>query len=255
MKRCTLAFLLVALWVVPATAQVTDEAFSHFEAGAKLYAAEDYRAAIAEFRQGYEVQDHPMFQVNIALAHWRLGELLDAIAAADLASVEAEALGEKIATENAARRSTFSVLRVSRERTEVIAADIAAAAEQLPDVVVTEPAPKRRSRISGLGWAGVATAGAGVAVLGGWAAAEAGLSDDRQRLERAGEEGDRVAFDELGDAFRRKQSTARILLASGLGLVAVGSGLFVFDLVRPRGETHVGLRLSGAPGVVITHRF
>ena len=253
MKHIPAAGIVVAITLFAATAWADrneEQAFEHFEDGAKDYAGGHFRDAIENFQKGFALLPHPMFQVNIAIAHWRLEELGRALDAADLAIALQAQLEPAVAAENQARRHTFSAIVTTRERADAIAADLVAAAEAdaETEVVAVPVAPAKRSSFGTAGWIGVAVAGAGAATLGGWGVAESGLTKHVEAVEAAGERGDRAAYDAELETLKSKQGTARILLASGVGLLALGGGLIVYELAsggRDQGTANrVRLRLG-----------
>ncbi len=239
-----LAVLMMLVSSPAAAASDEDKAFEHFDVGAQLYFDGDFAGALQEFNAGFALFPHPMFQVNIAVSHWRLGDLERAIVATDLAAVLQDQLEPDVAAENLARRATFAAILSTQGAADRFAkvnaeADLQAAGDPTP-----EPEPVAgRPLLSPLGWAGAGTGVVGVGLLVAWSVAEVGLQGEVDALEAAGRSGNRAAYDAASDELQSKQSTARILLASGVGLAVVGVGLVGFDLLRPSGDQQARLRL------------
>ncbi len=87
-RRAAVAMVAAAVLLAPlanggtASAQqasAPDEARQHFSRGKQLFAASDYRGAIAEFAAADKLAPSPLLEFNIALCHERLGERAEAV--------------------------------------------------------------------------------------------------------------------------------------------------------------------------------
>ncbi|MCA9642946.1 MAG: hypothetical protein H6718_24085 [Polyangiaceae bacterium] len=82
-----MSILLIAAMTQPALAQGAEECDltprecgrRAFDAGVEAFKKEDYPAALAQFRQAYEVQQHPIVVFNLALAEAKLNLPLEAM--------------------------------------------------------------------------------------------------------------------------------------------------------------------------------
>lgn len=250
---CAVCAALTAV-AFPAAAQ-EDDAFAHFDRGAELYFQGDYSKAIVEFKRGYEIEPHPMFQINIALAYWRLDNLDEAINHGEEARAGADKLEDDVRTENQARLHVWRTTAKTRALAEAAHRRAEALARQeqtveASDTTTTEPEPE--PLFGPVGWAGVGTAGAGVVSLGVWSVLELSLDDDVVAFREAGRAGDADRFDALRAELERKQRVARGVLFAGIGLSAVGGALIAYDLLAGAG-TEVTVGLDPTRGRVVLH--
>ncbi|MBA2661087.1 MAG: hypothetical protein H0U74_02235 [Bradymonadaceae bacterium] len=225
-----------------------------FDSGAKFFVAGDYAAAIVEFRKGYARLPEPLFLYNIALAETRLGRYQQALQTSERAE---KVLAGDSADANKGLQAACTTIIDAGKRAEAIALALAQAAAE-PQIeepkesveaveavaVVVEPQPQPTG-FGALGWTGV-----GVATLGGLALAGAGLTimsleSDWQAYEEAARLSDGARYSALSESIEDQQIVGQVLLYSGVGLVAVGSGLIIYELVRSSGSQ------DRQPGVVL----
>ncbi len=242
MRRCTrklvatlAAFAGALALATPVAVAQEEEAFEHFDRGAQYYFDGQYAEAIEAFEQGYQIEPHPMFQINIALSHWRLGRLEEAIEHGESVR-DSEELETEVRTENAARLIVWRTALGARSATDSIArqrakASVAHVEPPTPDEEIGVTQDADAAPLFGpIGWVGASMAGAGVVTLGVWSGLEVAMGNDVSAYRDAGESGDRERYEALRTDVERKQSVARVVLFSGLGLAAVGGGLLAYDV-------------------------
>lgn len=230
------ALILLCAVLLPrtATAQQPQAANAQeaFNLGMEAYSAENYEEAIALFQRGYDFQPETMFLYNIALAHLKLGQYTDAHAFARRAHA-ADDLPARARASNAARLVALGTRLTTTQRVEAERAAIAARAleqrlqRQALEASVIQPAAPTE------GPGALTYAGAGAALVGaGLVAGALYLGHDvQQRLDTLKTVEQRSQYDTERDAIEADQSLGQILLFSGIGLAAVGSGLLVYDLL------------------------
>ena len=238
---CIVAIVAAAVPAVAQDADHRERSDAHYKAGATFYKQGQYQKAIAELERGYKLAPHPVFLVNIALAHARLGQWQEAIFWGERAVVEPGLSPEATA---GMRARTISW---SRRAVAVAVADSAAAdskrlqAEAIAEQNRREQA-KRDRRVKALGWAGVTSAGIGLGAIAGSVAIGASLADDREDYEAAAERGDAVRYEVLRNDIDRSQTIGKILLFTGIAGVVAGGTLFYFD--RRNAENRARLAVS-----------
>jgi tetratricopeptide (TPR) repeat protein len=242
---------------VPAFADeaAMEKAQEHFNAGAKLYFAGDYAGALVEFNNGHRLSPSAVFLYNIALAHYRLGNLDMAVNNAEKAA-EVGGMPEDMATKNEARLVVWHVTKTASNWSSgeaVAESGDAGEGGSVSDGTTTEPADG--GGLSGLGWAGVGTAAAGAGLLVGWSLVSGGLSDHLADIDAANAAGDEAAYNAASEAFDSDQGLAQILLYSGAGLTAVGLGLLVFDLTSGGESDQQQVQLRGGTHPTLVVRF
>lgn len=240
--------LMAALLLVPATSPAQDNAQlaqEAFDRGMSHYTEEEYGDAVAEFRKGHQLMPNGMFLYNISLSYMRLENHEKALRYAERAIEMREHLPPKADAKNAARMSGLHtrlvVLQLAAElkpvETEPPAGDGDLFADAEPD-----DSPEA-------GWPGTLTyVGAGTAALGGVLIVGAGVmgSDVDERADQLAGVEDRSTYDTMRDEIESDRMLGRVLLFSGLGLVAAGGGLVAWDFYGGQSESP---RLSLQPEV------
>ena len=233
MRRLTATILLLATvaWSATAAAQTADEkarAKKHFDDGSKLYADEQYNAALVEFQEGNGLFPHPMFRYNIALCHWRLNELDDAIDQAGLAHEDLVKIGDPDATTlNLSRLTAFRRIKSAVQTADETRAQALLLAE---DVVVEDS-----DGGSGGGWALTGIGGGltlvGVGLLAGWGVFEISLGETIADYEAAAADGNEAEWTRLRSLLESRQATSKVLLFSGAATTAVGGALLLWGIL------------------------
>ena len=236
----------------------------HYEKGVEWYAASEYPKAIVEFLKGYNLAPNAMFLYNISLSYQKLENYEEALKAAIRASGE-QGFPEGYPARNEARIAAFRRVLEARDA----AANIKRAAEQPAvaegDVTPEDPGvdtpapvqPVESSSFGALGWTGAGAALLGAGALAGMAVVNSGLRADIEAFEAASDEGDRATRDALYDEIEPRQSTGKLLLYGGSGLLAVGTLLVAIDLFSG-GEESAASALRIAPtdgGFAVGHGF
>lgn len=216
----TAALLLASPAPLAAQGDAGAQAQRHSDLATKLFLERDYAAAIVEFYKAYEVQPAPLLLYNIAICHQSMGDAARAREALDRALAHAD-ITPKEAAAARARLSALDVLaRATAPRDAERAPDKPRAA---PTVVAQAPA-QTPDWYTGLKWGAL---GVGAAGLAGALLINYTISDDVSAYESAQER--RRATPEQADAIRADQRLGKGLLGAGLGLVAVGVGLWIFE--------------------------
>lgn len=238
----SLTLLIALACFAPAAAfaqQDLAQSDRHYEEGSRLYHEGEYSRAILELKAGYDLAAHPIFLVNIALAYAKLGNWAEAATWGDRA-IREPGLDGDAAAQTGGRSRAWNLRDVSeRLVAEVLETRSLVVSEPLPPLP-PEPVPRSWGAI---GWAGVVGAGTGILAIGGATAIGALLQDDRRAFEAAGAAGDEGEFLRLKDRIDSQQVLGRVLLFSGIGLVAVGGTLVLVDALTV--ETRVALTPAG----------
>ena len=227
------------------------EAQEAFERGASHYYEDEYGRAIVEFRRAHELHPHPLFLHNIARSHQELGRVDRTLAAAERAAAMDEPLSDEV---DAANRGLIAGIESLFDAKDV-AEDVA---DRIDDEEIDEIADVESvSRWGGLGWSGVGVAGAGVGTLVGAAVIDRQIEDEWDDYSAAAEGASREEFEEQQQRLASRQTVGRGMLYSGAGLLAVGGGLIVWELVSAP-ETDRELSIAPAlttPGVDVSVRW
>src|SRR5690554_44691 len=230
------ALVMIRAAIAPGPAMAQEPEVSNaqeaFNLGMEDYNEENYEAAIAKFQRGYEFQPETMFLYNIALAHLKLGNYADAHAFARRAHA-ANDLPAPAHASNAVRlgalgaRLTTAQI-VETERASIVARDLKERQErQALEASIKYPVA------AAAGPGALTYAGAGAAIVGaGLVAGALYLGYDvQQRLDTLGTVEQRPHYDTQREEIEADQNLGQILLYSGIGLAAIGSGLLVYDLL------------------------
>jgi len=249
---CALACGL-ALPATPVHALPTDpEAKAHLEKGTELFKAGEFDAAIAEYKQGYEKQEDPVF-----LYAWAQAELRQEHCAA------AVKLYRKYLETNPPEMSAEAARQGILECADKLAADDTSAPSDDPTTTAvdddsqpvddtppedTKPPRQKKGIRDPLGISlttiGIAGLGAGIGVL------VAGLVEKKKSSETYGE------FDD-------RQARARNLTIAGAVVIPIGVGLLAGGIVRlalvrranKRNTSVSALLWPGSAGIVFSGRF
>lgn len=255
MTLATLSWSASALANEP-TAQDQEQARQHFDQGALFYTQGEYGRAIVEFLKGHELAPHAMFLYNISLSYEHLGNTRQALGAAERAKNFA-GMPDAVIVRNDARIAGFRVRLESESTAEAVANNKAQALVTPPED--PDPIAESPSGFGTLGWAGVASAGIGIALLGGAGYMQMAMQPNLEDYRAAAASGDGPTYTALRSELESQQSTGRMLLYSGSALAATGVILMVLDgssssKDQPRraqlslsptvGGAHLGLRLS-----------
>lgn len=207
----------------------------HFARGEKFFYDEQYEDAIREFRAANDLIPNGIFLYNISVAHERLGQREQALAAAEEADRLGD-LGPEEATTNKAR-----IVAMRRMQTaEVASTEV----RSVPDP--SEGAPFRFTK---WGWVGTGTAALGLLMLANVVAIDARLSNEVDAYRQAAVDGNRTEYDRLKSEIDRRQNGARALLVAGSLVFLGGVALVVWDLKfnpanAAAGDVSVGLRIA-----------
>lgn len=227
MRAFALASLaaLVCPGALAAAQENTEEARVHFEAAVDAYDRGAYEQAERDFRQAYELSEHPDLLYNVYLAAERAGHLPAAAEALERYLADGEMSDERRTAfeQRLARlRARVEASEVEGEVGEIAPSEVAVASQD--DELATPVIFVKRGRIHPAATALFVAAGA----LAVSFAVAAGLSEaeDRSLAGECGRDTDfpNCADDEL-DALQRRNLVADI---SWIGaLVAAGAGLVV----------------------------
>jgi hypothetical protein len=234
--------LIAAMGIVmcssPAAAQTKDEvkeAQAHFQKGAEWFAEGEYAKAVVEFMSGHAIAPNAMFLYNVSLAYERLGNIPDALSAAER-SRQFEGMPDDVTPRNEARIVAFEILLESED----VAAEVESAVARADDDTTEEPDDKggeppemitRPDGIKVLGWTGVALAVAGGGFAFGGFATNSAIRQDIEAYEEAARTGDGQTYDELRDQIASRQRNGKIFYGIGAAAAGVGLTLFVVDLL------------------------
>jgi tetratricopeptide (TPR) repeat protein len=239
--------LIVLLWSASAaarqpSAQDQEQARQHFDQGALFYTQGEYGRAIVEFLKGHELAPHAMFLYNISLSYENLQNYRQALGAAERAKNFA-GMPDPVIVRNDARIAAFRI----RLEVESVADAMSQQATQKPEEKIVEPPPVASRPMGTMGWAGVAAAGVGVALLGGAGYMQMAMQPNLEDYRAAGEAGNRAQYNTLRTELEGQQSTGRILLYSGSALALTGVTLVVLDRRGGSEDTPKRAQLSITP--------
>ena len=199
----------------------------YYDRGAALYFEGQYGEAALEFMRAYDALPEPVFLYNLALSHWRLHNYDKAIEAAERALRDPD-LDPELHANVAARAVVFYRLR------RIEASVWTSPSEAVEEVVVDveQPVAATRPRFGTIGWVGTGLAVAGAGVLAGFAVTELQLQAKVEDYKQAAEQGDVERYETLRAEIDSAQPVALGLLFGGIGLVAVGGGLILWEISR-----------------------
>lgn len=203
-----------------------------FDEGMSHYTEKKYAEAVTEFRKGYSLMPAGMFLYNIALSYIKLGEYAKARRYAKRADGRDD-LPKKARVKNAAR---IDALGIRLHAATVADAIEPAEPDDQTDLIGSKDpkvseAPGSREPKGGVGmwtYAGLGTAVVGAGLVGG--ALYMG-SDLEARIDHLAQVTDRGEYDQMRASIESDRTVGQVLLVSGIGLVAAGSGLVVWDLL------------------------
>lgn len=241
-------FLVLLMWSSPVmaktpTAAEQEAAREAFDQGALFYTQGEYGRAIVEFLKGHELAPHAMFLYNISLSYEHLGNMRQALNAAERAK-GFEGMPDAVAVRNDARIVAFRVLMASESTSLALGKPVD------PPIVPPEPEPPlTEPMFGGLGWIGVAATGVGVALLGGAGYMQLAIQPNLVSYEEAGTAGNRSEYDSLRTTLEGQQATGKFLLYGGGALVGTGIILMLVDRSgRDEGPRRVVVQAAPAPG-------
>lgn len=220
---------------VPAAPPMSEAARLHYDRGLALYAAKDYRAAIAELAAGYAVEPRREFLFAEAQAQRLAGDCRSAVAlyqrflATDPPAVQISA-------------AQVGLARCAQQMASTPAA-IDKTAPPAPPPSPAERQPWYRDRAGGaLLAAGVVAAGVGAALL----------------ITAAGATNNAASYDDYSQQYtsnERRWNIGAVVLAAGA--VLAGAGVFRFQRLRAA-ESPASIGVAAGPssaGMVLEGRF
>lgn len=206
------------------------KAEAYYNKGVEAFFKKKYSLAITFFQRANALDPDPVVLYNISLAHSKMGNAKEALAAA----LEAQQMGDL--PEDTALKNQFRIIgyrRILSARGVTEAINPPGQAEVDPNKkVLNEPdpdEPEPEDGMSALGWTGIGTAGVGLAALVGAGGMSFLVSDNLTEYDTAQADGDYERAKGLQSDIRDRQSLGRVMLYSGAGLAAVGGALFAYD--------------------------
>lgn len=254
--KCKLqALLMVLCLMLPAQVlgqekDKVERAQAAFDQGINYYVQQEYGKAIAEFRKGHQILPSGMFLYNISLSYIKLKNWPAALKYAREAAARGD-LPKKHATKNAARHAAVSM--------HIQAGSMAEAAAKKADTQQPDLHAGAGQQYGGTdqpqegAWPGLWTyVGAGTAVAGAGLVAGAVVigSDVQTRIDQLGGLEDKEEYDRMRSSIESDRTVGQVLLFSGIGLVAAGSGLAIWDYMQSEQQAQLvlGSGAAGAPG-------
>jgi tetratricopeptide (TPR) repeat protein len=226
-SRLAIAVLLVSLvlfaFSATASAQEPDDerrAAAYYEQGVDAFFNKKYSLALTYFKRAHTLDPDPVFLYNISRAHSKLGNPVDALEAAT------EAQGMDGLPPDTLEKNAQRIVAYQRG---VTATEICEALSPSDVDLGDDEAPERG--LSMVGWSGVGVASLGAAALIGAGAVNMMVSGDIDDYEAARADGDFERAQGLHGDIGDQQQIGQMLLYSGAGLIAVGGGLFAYDLL------------------------
>lgn len=220
--------------------------------GAKAFVKKDYAMAVTYFQRAASLDPNPVLLFNLSLAHSRVGNVQDAREAAQRAiNMGSENVPEDTWVKLHARRDAYDRALAAQAMAQELAPDDPEISMGPGDggeggQTTVGKSVEPGSPIGALGWTGAATGVVGVGMLAGAGLVTAGVRADIDAYNDARVAGNFDRARQLQDDVDQGQQLGQILLYSGAGLAAVGTGLFVFDLVNGA-ETEKKATLLTAP--------
>ena len=228
-----------------------------FNQGASLYYEGEYGRAMVEFRRANEILPHPVFAHNIALANHQLGRVertLEAALEARALDTEGELPPRADATNSALIASIQSVIVATDISEEIGKRTDDPVAVDDSDAQPIDPVPE--SSWGTKGWGGVGAAAVGFVALTGAAVIDRSIVSGKEELESGNWTGTEDEFDAEVDSLQSRQSTGKLMLFSGIGLMAVGGGLIAWELMSGPEGTEMALSPKlDRPGMEWTLRW
>lgn len=226
--------LMVALFLVGsagvAGAQQSsdgEKAKAYYDQGVSAFFNKNYSQAITYFQRANALDPDPVVLYNISLAHSKLGNAEDALVAS-LKAAEMGGLPEDTALKNTARIRGYE--RIIRARSAADARSAQAAQhKELKSPGAGAPDSASDSAVGALGWVGVGTAGAGAAALFGSGVVSLLLRADIDDYEHFRTSGEYERARAMQDKIDERQFYGKLMLYSGVGLVALGTTLWAVD--------------------------
>lgn len=224
-----------------------------YREGAQAYHTGDFSLAIMKFKSGNDLDPNPMFLYNIAVSYGRLGNVTEAY---DYGTRAHEGdLPREAAQKNTARLRSWKLAMRAEAIADATQSQTVAGctsnsqcesgqqcdleSQQCvvapPPTVVTSAFPRL------LGWSGIGLAAIGLGLTTGAIVLDMSLSSDFDLLDEARADQDDARADRIASDIESTQSTGRILLFAGIGTVAVGTTLILFDLLMGSEESSTAL--------------
>lgn len=237
---------VLAFGLFSSTAYAQDDAEraqAHFEEGAMFYTQGDYSKAIVEFLKGHAIEPNAMFLYNISLSYWKLGNVEDALAAAERSRNE-RGMPDRVKVRNDSRIAAFSAILGARRTSESIekSASTEASVVARTDLRTKDEIPPDDGGVGAVGWTGVGLGVVGAGLVVGALVVNSGVSSDIETLQAEAAGGDQAEYDRLRSSIESGQTTGQILLYSGLGVATTGLVMLIADLATgSSGSSEVSL--------------
>jgi tetratricopeptide (TPR) repeat protein len=214
-----------------------------FKQGAELFYVGKFAKALVKFKAADAIAPNAMITYNISLVHVRLGNLDDALAAAQRANQGK--LPRKARTQNDARIVALRRVLTSQQMTGSIAKRTKRSDSARP---VQPIAPVAKSSFGAVGWTGVSVAiiGAGSLVASG--VIESSLGGDIDAYRQAAGDRDAARHEDLEASINSKQTYGQALLFGGAGLLAVGGGMVIYELLEAPDSGRSAVTLDASVG-------
>lgn len=253
------AIVGVSLLSAPGSAQSDSDAEMSvkeaYKSGMKHFQAGEHRRAVEDFRKALDKKPHPVLYYNLSQSYVLLGEWEKAVKFADMAEQKGT-LDEETSAKNRATGAAGRLVLGTRSRGEVLAAASTSKQETTTSAMElvedTETEADAGAGIGALGWSGVAGAAVGAGLVTGSIIVDRGLDDDFQAFNDAKAAGETERARRIKQSqIEPKQRTGQILLFSGIGVAAAGTGLLVADLVGAfdsGGDKRAAVRISPRRG-------
>ncbi len=212
----------------------------YYQSGVKAYFNKKYSLAITYFERANALDPDPVVLYNISLAQSKLGNAKEALDAA----LQAQTIGGL--PKDTARKNRYRIVAFRR-----------ALAAQSVCEAINPPAKakvaKEDAHFGAVGWSGVGAAGLGAAALIGAGVLDIVVSGNMDKYDSARADGNYQSAKSLRADITSGQQLGRVMLYSGVGLVAVGGALFAYDFFdmgeSPHDRSHVDLAsVSGSVG-------
>ena len=267
----TLAFLLSA--PLPGAAQTQEElevAVRLAQEADSAFAAEQWEQALEKYRAANAIVRNGVLLFNISRSYAKLGQLEEALEAAQDADELAQDLGPEARDENLAFIRAYQTALAARS----VARDVEALGQQQGQCVPQAETCNLSDDdcdgqvdegldcgggggIGAVGWAGVVAVVAGAGLFGGSLVVDAGLASDIEQYNA-----DSVAFGEDDvltpeeredlsaqfEAIEDRQSLGRALFFGGTGLAVAGLSMLVIDLLFLSDDSEAAASADSAPG-------
>jgi len=233
---CALCALAVMSVATEARAEANPEAKRLFKEAMTAYNAGEWAEAATGFMQAYQAQPEAVFLYNAAKAR-------GALAGDDPAKLEAALKLLERAQAQTERPLSDKLKAKAAEYNGELVAKIEEAKRlkeerRQAELDALKGNPDNYTRMGLVGWTGV-----GVLAAGGISMGVAGYFNNQVRLASEGLEGpdaSRAEYDRLATDFTSNQGAGQLSLYVGGALIAVGTGLLVWDLVTLEYEQPVG---------------